>query len=73
VRYSLEYELMEVARWKGYADEEELFQKPPDVQARAIAHYRIYHQIQAVLAHEQATEAKRQRNATRNTGRRRKR
>lgn len=59
IRYSLFFESLEAARWRGI-DDLTWDSLGPDDKARLIAHYRTHQQIEAVLAHEQARQAKRQ-------------
>lgn len=49
VRYSLLFEALEAARWRGLSDRA-YDALDIDAKARLIAHYRVHHQIEAVLA-----------------------
>lgn len=55
-RYGGLYETMEAARWRGYKDEE-FASLSTFEQARIIAHYRVHHQLEAVIADAQAKKA----------------
>jgi hypothetical protein len=58
LRYNQLYEWREAARWAGYRYSE--FESlEGDEQARIVAHYRIRHQIDAVLAEDQQRRMKR--------------
>jgi hypothetical protein len=58
VKYSLFFESLEAARWRGI-DDLAWDSLGADDKARLIAHYRVHMQIEAVLAQEQARKHKR--------------
>jgi hypothetical protein len=56
--FSETYEWEEAARWRGYKWEE-FEELDGERQSRIVAHFRVHHQLEAVISHEQNREAKR--------------
>lgn len=56
--YSDEFEWREAARWAHYTWEQ-FAALDGEEQSAVVAHYRGHHQLEAVVAHEQARESRR--------------
>lgn len=55
-QYSLLFECMEAAHWRGLTDEQFALLIPFE-QARIIAHYRAHHRLESVIAQQQQRDA----------------
>lgn len=55
-QYGALYEVMEAARWRGLTDAQ-FDALDADSQARIVAHFRVHHQLEAVIAQAQQREA----------------
>lgn len=65
IRYSSEFEWREAAHWRR-KDWDEFLAMDGEEQSAIIAHYRVHHQIEAILANEQhKAQARANRNANR--------
>jgi len=58
VRFSAYYEWREAAHWEGIRWST-FCRLPGEEQSAIVAHFRVHHQTEAVVAHEQDKEAKR--------------
>lgn len=55
-KYSLLFECMEAAHWRGLTDQQ-FAEMDPFEQARVVAHFRTHHQLEAVIAQQQQRDA----------------